>query len=504
MSYLFFASRALAMCLKDFIGAYRKPSVVAAFGTVCRGLFLSVLLCLFATGCGRRVQDRTPDGRVIVTYWEKWTGFEADAMQEVVDEFNASQDRIFVHMLSTSQIDQKMLLATAGGNPPDLAGLWSAQVNIFSEKNALTPLDRRLEAAGVSEEHYLPVYWDLCRHRGFTWALPTTPATVALHWNKDLFREAGLPPDQPPRSIAELDEMAERLTLVELQRDGRSVQLPYADLTPAEKQAKTFRIVRMGFLPNEPGWWSTMWGYWFGADLIEDDETVACLTPENLAAFAWMQSYAEKYGVDNIRRFGSTFGNFASPQNPFLGGTLAMVLQGVWMFNFIDRYAPTLDWSAAPFPSVDPVALPDVTVAECDVLVIPRGARHPDEAFEFMLYVNSPGPMEKLNLGQRKFSPLASTSASFEEEHANPHIRVFRDLAAGPGVRRTPPTTVWNEYTAELAVAVDRVYSLAATPEEALRQAQNRAQWKLDRASRRWRQVGETRTEQWSEYADAR
>ena len=42
------------------------------------------------------------------------------AMQAVVDDFNASQDRIFIKMLTVSQIEQKLLLATAGGNPPDL------------------------------------------------------------------------------------------------------------------------------------------------------------------------------------------------------------------------------------------------------------------------------------------------------------------------------------------------------------------------------------------------
>jgi len=28
--------------------------------------------------------------RVVVQYWEKWTGFEAAAMQAVVDDFNRS------------------------------------------------------------------------------------------------------------------------------------------------------------------------------------------------------------------------------------------------------------------------------------------------------------------------------------------------------------------------------------------------------------------------------
>ena len=35
----------------------------------------------------------------------------------------------------------KVLLATAGGNPPDIAGLWDGDVVPFAEQGALTPLD---------------------------------------------------------------------------------------------------------------------------------------------------------------------------------------------------------------------------------------------------------------------------------------------------------------------------------------------------------------------------
>lgn len=69
--------------------------------------------------------ERPPvDGRIHITYWEKWTGAEAAAMQASVDAFNQSQDRIFVEFLSVGGgIDRKVLLATAGGDPPDIAGV---------------------------------------------------------------------------------------------------------------------------------------------------------------------------------------------------------------------------------------------------------------------------------------------------------------------------------------------------------------------------------------------
>ncbi|MDD5706768.1 MAG: ABC transporter substrate-binding protein [Kiritimatiellae bacterium] len=464
-----------------------------------------MLLCAVAVlvlGCGRHREQRTADGRLVIDYWEKWTGFEGDAMQAVIDDFNASQPRLFVKRLVVSQIDQKLMLATAGGNPPDLAGLWSHTVPDFAEKGALTPLDGLARRAGIGADRYTPVFWKLCRHRDLLWALPTTPATMALHWNRRLFREAGLDPDRPPRSLAELDAMAERLTIVSVVRDGARVKLPFTNLTVEERAAREFAIEQMGFMPSQ-SWFAEMWGYWFGGDLWDGTGRITADSPANLAAFRWYRGYPERYGVRNLQSFGASFGNFASPQNPFLGGQLAMVLQGTWMHNFIGKYAPQMDWAAAPFPSADPAKLPDVSIAECDVLVIPRGTRHAAEAFEFMRYLAGQGPAEKLALGQRKFSPLAETSPAFVAAHPNPYIGVFIALAKSPNVRTAPRLTVWKEYRDEMAVALNRLDTLKAAPETALAEVRLRMQQKLDRLSRRWELVREQRMKEWQDH-DAR
>lgn len=460
-------------------------------------------LGLLTGSCVRSPEDRTADGRLIVNYWEKWTGFEGEAMEAVVDDFNASQTRILVKKLTVSQIDRKLMLATAGGNPPDLAGLWSHSVCDFAEKGALTPLNRMLEDAGMTRADYIPVFWDVCEHRGFMWALPTTPATTALHWNKKLFRDAGLDPDRPPQTLAELDAMAEQLTVVSLTRGGERVHIRFPELTEEERKAKQFKIVQVGHLPHEPGWWMPMWTAWFGGELWDGNQTITAASETNVRAFQWFRSHAEKYGVSNLRTFGASFGNFSSPQNPFLGGQVAMVIQGVWMHNFIDKYAPHLDWAAAPFPAVDAEALPMVTLAESDVIVIPKGARHPTEAFEFIRYLQSQPVIEKLNLGQRKFSPLAEVSNGFIEEHPNPFIRTFIALAKSPNAVNVPRLSIWQEFNEELRVAGDQVMALSAEPEEALLRAQARVQWKLDRILRRWELVKDERLKEWADY-DAR
>jgi len=462
--------------------------------------FLSVLLllvCLLAAGCGRRADGRTPDGRVIVSYWEKWTGFELDAMQVVVEDFNRSQSRIEVRMLPVSQIDVKLMLATAGGNPPDLAGLWSFSVPDFAEKGALTPIDGALRRKGITRETFIPVFWDLCGHRGFQWAIPTTPASLALHYNRAIFRDAGLDPDKPPQSLSELEAMNERLTLVELMRTGQVVRVAYSQLTPEEKQARRFTIVRVGHLPQEPGWWLDMMGAWFGGSLYDGDRRITADAPGNLAAFRWFRDTAEKYGIENLRNYGASGGNFASPQNPFLSGRVAMELQGVWMHNFIEKYAPDLDWGVAPFPAADPVAGKDITIVESDVLVIPRGAPHAAEAFEFMAYICQRGPAEKLALGHRKFTALRDVSPEFFASHPNPHIREFVRLANSRQARSVPRLGIWREYQEEMRVAGGNAMWLVTPPEEALAQVQQRVSWRWERAQARWDHVAEKRQKEW-------
>jgi maltose-binding protein MalE len=111
--------------------------------------------------------------------------------------------------------------------------------------------------------------------------------------------------------------------------------------------------------------------------------------------------------------------------------------------------------------------------------------------------------MEKLCLGQRKFTALAQVSREFIANHPNPCIATFIESAKSPHAHYVPRLSTWQEYKDELLVAADRVMALEATPQQALDQVQRRAQWRFDRVMRRWDAVKDERIKQWSDY-DAR
>jgi len=437
-------------------------------------LFLAPLL-IALTSCDH--EDPAAKGKVVIKYWEKWTGFEADAMRAVVDDFNASQDRIYVDFSSVSQIDRKLMLATAGGVPPDVAGLWSVQIPTFSENNALMPLDKMAADAGIRRESYIDAVWRLCMHRDHLWALPTTPSSLALVWNKKLFRAAGLDPDKPPRSIAELEQFNDRITTY--RPDGR--------------------LDKVGFLPEEPGWWNSMWGFWFGGKLWNDKDRITANSPENIAAYQWIESYPKRFGADNLLAMRDGFGNFASPQNPFLAGRVAMELQGVWIYKYIKTYAADgFEWGVAPLPSSDPEKFKDVTIVETDVMVIPAGAKHPKEAFEFLKYVNSQKPMEKLCTAQWKFSPLLETSPDFLRNHPNPNIKEYIDLAKSPNAHIGMRMATAVEYTSDMRNAVGKIWSGKESAVDALNEVEARQQLALDRQLVNWNRLADKLDKEWS------
>src|SRR4051812_9176453 len=161
------------------------------FRRIILSLFIVAALAFLARG-SRSAQPDVPPGVVVIQYWEKWTGREADQMKQIVDDFNATvgrEKKIFVKYLSMSSVDQKTLLATAAGVPPDVAGGWDNQVRQFAAMGALQRLDDMADAHGLARDYFKPVYYNGCSYDGHLYALPSTPGGIGLHYNKRLFRE---------------------------------------------------------------------------------------------------------------------------------------------------------------------------------------------------------------------------------------------------------------------------------------------------------------------------
>ncbi len=440
-------------------GAPRTPEITrrAALGTLA-GAGLGFALF------GPRGERENAGGRIVLDYWEKWTRHEGDAMREVVDAFNRSQDRILVRYFVTADIGQKSMVAIAGGDPPDLIGLYAFNIPPYAESGALIPFDGLAPKFGLTLDRYAAGVRPVMLHKGTWWGTVNTAGSVALYYNRALFRDAGLDPDRAPRTIAELDEFHQKLV----------------------RKSPSGELERVGFFHPEPGWWSWLWAYHFGGriyDPVADRSTVD--SPENVRAMEWMQSYARTLGVDRCKAFKESFGNYFTPENPFLTGKVAMIVQGPWVANLMPAFAPGFDYGVAPFPVTADLYDPSepVGLIDTDVLVIPRGARHPEASMEFVAWTQRQDMTEKLARAHCKPSPLAVVSPEFLATHPNRGIRVHYDIFKSRRAFVAPQTRVWQQFKDETDSAVQRVWRLELPAPRVMAALQPRTQGLIDRAN---------------------
>src|SRR5439155_23818355 len=132
------------------------------------------------------------------------------------------EKKIYVRYLSTSGVVEKTLIATAGGVPPDIAGLYNQNIPQFAAMDALEPLDDMATSRGIVPLTYKKVFWDECCYDGKLYGLVSSAYDIALYYNTEIFQDrAGalrsreLDPNGAPRPIAELDAYAQAIDQID-------------------------------------------------------------------------------------------------------------------------------------------------------------------------------------------------------------------------------------------------------------------------------------------------
>jgi multiple sugar transport system substrate-binding protein len=131
----------------------------------------------------------------------------------LVAGFNATHKNLKVVLHLTPPNDDTSQLATAirAGSVPDVVGLNDIDVPEFSHQNALMNLTKYIDALPYKTS-LSPGHLKLATYNGQDYGLPYLADLSVLWYNKKLFKEAGLNPDDPPTSYAEIVSDAKKIT----------------------------------------------------------------------------------------------------------------------------------------------------------------------------------------------------------------------------------------------------------------------------------------------------
>ena len=414
---------------------------------------LATLLLLLLPGCAHRT--RGPAHRLHAVVWSGWVGAEQEAFERLVAMFNASQDRYFFENRSTVEDDTRIFRAITAGTPPDVFFLWqTAYIGALAANGAIRPLDDMFRRSGMREQDFVHGALEQARYRGKLYGVPFLIDASAFYWNRDVFAEAGVDPDRPPRTLEELIPLAVKLT----KRDARG------------------NLVRLGFQPPVV---HEVIGLFGGRFADPATGRITANDPRNIEGLEWYQRMFDAQGGGlRIDAFQQGFGQFDSPNHQFFVGKVAMMFSGEWWPGYVTRYSPTTDYRVVqiPYPSNHP-EMRGSTFLGGNFACIATECKHPDAAWAFMRWMQTRQAQVAFSRVMHNVPNERSALLAPELTRGNREKEAFgevcRIVALGKG-EVFPPTPVNVAYVEELQMAAQRVVRHAVTPREALDQVQRR------------------------------
>ena len=177
---------------------------------IVKGLIIAgVLVLLSACGKSGTQKEQTDDGKQKITFWGSWSGTQVDQLNQLIDQYNKSQDSYTVTYKVQDNVEEKLLTGMAGGEIPDVIMWDRVNTKIYAEKNALLDLDSLIEKDHIDLNDFYEETVKEMSADGKQYGIPLLVDNRSLFYNKKLLAQAGV---TPPKTWEELLNVAEKTT----------------------------------------------------------------------------------------------------------------------------------------------------------------------------------------------------------------------------------------------------------------------------------------------------
>ncbi len=353
-----------------------------------------------ATEAATQAPVAPPSGQRTRVRWFVGLGAGSDEptfapQQAVVDEFNASQDKIelVLEVVDNNSAYDTLATQIAAGNAPDIVGPVGIRGR-DSFKGAWVDLDPLIAKYNYDLSDFDPALVDFYRvQEEGQLGIPFAIFPSFIIYNKDLFDEAGLayPPTEhgAPYIDADgnsrpwdMDTLRDLAMFLTVDANGKDATSPDFD---------NQKIVQFGF-QNQ---WTDPRGIgtFFGAGSFLADDGKTAQIPEPWKA-AWEWNYKamwEDWFIPNGPYGGADF--LQGPGGPFSSGNMAMIHMHLWYVAPWALGEVPFDWNFAATPSYNGQITAKM---HADTFGILKGSKNQDAAFEVLTYMLSPETSVKL------------------------------------------------------------------------------------------------------------
>lgn len=312
---------------------------------------LRTLLGLGAACVGLGMMASAVHAETLTVYWN--AGHAYDTYKNVLAQFEKDNPGWTVQWerYQWPDLRSKLVADFAVGNPPDLVEEPGGWVQEFGQKGLLTSLNTYVDKDGKAMGY--PDDWqDYTVKRnmvdGTYYGVQLHLTCATLLYNVDMLKAAGF--DGPPTTWEEFRKIADT----------------------------TAKGGKFGFAPNPDIGYYWPWIFQNGGDYY-DPKTNKVLFDSPEAAEA-MQFVADLIHKDHAAPVPVAGADYEGPQKLFTAGRAAMIITGPWDVGPIKKGNPNLHWEIAPSLTHKTQA----TIAGGTSLMIPKQAKHPDQAWDLL------------------------------------------------------------------------------------------------------------------------
>lgn len=338
------------------------------------------------------------------------------------------------------QIITKTLAGVAAGNAPDVVVIDIRTTRQRASKNQI--VDMSQYGVNSIKDRFYPNLWSTGTFNGKQYGLPFNTDTRLLFYNKAAFREAGLNPNNPPKTWDDLWEYANKL----------------------DKKDSAGRYTRMGFHPlfgdfGYEGWVmnakSSFWDADYEVPRVNNAVAVSTLN--------WVKRWTDRYGSNNYAAFRASFGGGA--QDEFMSGKVPMVVKNGNYLTALRINAPQLQYGFVAVPTPDGNQSPTSSWGGGFNIEVPRGTKHPKEAVAFARFLATEGA--RIWTAEQNDIPGAKAALTSNTN------RLFISMAQNMNNTFVAPTAVFApNYGNAISKAVDDVILRGKSAKDALDDAQ--------------------------------
>lgn len=284
---------------------------------------LMVLLAGLFLANGVQAQETEIDVWIYQSFYENE---EDSAIVKATEKFMEENPNIKVNLIPTvygsGSYRDKFIRVSRGGGGPDVIMndiIWVPQM---AAMEIIQPVGDML---GDKKNEFFETPLNAATHEGKIYGVPYHTNALGYFYNKDLFREAGLDPEDPPETWSEFRAAANLIT----------------------KETDSHGFGYMGHWGGSFEWFSPFWA--FGANVLEDNMKEAALnSPQGKMATEFWINMVTKDGV--VPKASSTWKSWEEIASGLATETVGMVFGFQNVFMKLENKSFDFEYGIAKLP----------------------------------------------------------------------------------------------------------------------------------------------------------